>query len=207
MKKLFIGFLTLLLASATLSAQTPQEIIARMEQETGRFDTEGFSMVMEMKIPLLGTYSTTMYARGDKYKGVIDVKGEVLSTWSDGVTNWSYDASKNELTISNANVSEGNDADNANALKGVTDGYDVKLKKETDDAWFFICTKSKTNANKDDPKKMDLVVAKNSYLPLSASIKEKGITVTMRDFAVGVSEEEVTFDPSKYASAKLIDKR
>ena len=87
------------------------------------------------------------------------------------------------------------------------EGYDVKLKKETADAWYFVCNKSKTNTVKDDPKKMDLVVSKTTYLPISTSVKEKGVTVTMRDFAVGVTEEQVTFDPAKYANAKIIDKR
>ena len=54
---------------------------------------------------------------------------------------------------------------------------------------------------------MDLVVSKATYLPISHSVKEKGVTVTMRDFAIGVSEEQVTFDPAKYANAKIIDKR
>lgn len=29
----------------------------------------------------------------------------------------------------------------------------------------------------------------------------------MRDFAVGVSPEDIAFDPSKYPDAKIIDKR
>ena len=92
-------------------------------------------------------------------------------------------------------------------LDGVTDGYDVKLKKETDEAWYFVCTKSKTNPRKDDPKKMDLVISKSTYLPISTSVSEKGIRFTMRDFAIGVSEEEVTFNPDEYKDATIIDKR
>jgi len=55
--------------------------------------------------------------------------------------------------------------------------------------------------------KMDLVVSKATYLPISTTVKEKGVTVTMRDYAIGVTEEQVTFDPAKYADAKIIDKR
>lgn len=100
-------------------------------------------------IPFLGTFSTQMYTLGDKYKGVIDVKGETAITWSDGVTNWDYDASKNELTIKNAKRSDAEGS--MSALNGITEGYDVKLKKETDEAWYFVCTKLKTNTKKDDP--------------------------------------------------------
>ena len=51
MKKILISLLSvLLLTAASVWAQTPQEIIARMDQEKSRFDKEGFSMVMEMKL-------------------------------------------------------------------------------------------------------------------------------------------------------------
>lgn len=190
-------------------AQTPEEILAKMDQETSRFDTEGFYAVMDMKIPILGSYSTKMYTRGDKFKGVVNVKDETTIMWSDGVTLWDYDASKNELTIKNATPNDKADdaGDNASAVRNVTEGYDVELKKETSDAWYFVCKKSKGNTKKDDPKKMDLVVSKATYLPISTTIKEKGVTVTMRDFAIGVTEGEVTFDQAKYADAKIIDKR
>ena len=166
-------------------------------------------MVMDMKLPILGTYSTQMYMLGDKFKGVVDVKGDVSIMWSDNITDWDYDVSKNELTIKQANLSDKSEdaGDNVKVLRNVTEGYEVKLKKETAEAWYFVCTKSKTNTNKDDPKKMDLVVSKATYLPISTTVKEKGVTVTMRDYAIGVTEEQVTFDPEKYADAKIIDKR
>ena len=208
MKKILVSVFATLLAS-TLLAQTPEEIVAKMNQECDRFDSEGFSVVMDMNLPILGTYSTQMYTLGDKFKGVVDVKGDISIMWSDGITVWDYDASKNELTIKPANLSEKSEdaGDNVKALRNVTEGYDVKLKKETAEAWYFVCTKSKTNTNKDDPKKMDLVVSKATYLPISTTVKEKGVTVTMRDYAIGVTEEQVTFDPEKYADAKIIDKR
>lgn len=205
MKKAIISFLAALLTATALFAQTPEEVIARMDQETARFDTEGFSMVMDMKIPLLGTFPTQMYTLGKKYKAIIEIKGKKAITWSDGVTDWDYDASKNELTITNATSSDAEDS--MASLSGITDGYDVKFKKETADAWHILCTKSKTNTNKDDPKKMDLVVSKTTYLPISHSITIKGVTVILRDFVLGVTEEQVTFDPSQYPDAKIIDKR
>lgn len=205
MKKAFASLFAALFTATALFAQTPEEIIAKMDQETSRFDSEGVSMVMDMKIPLLGTFSTQMYCRGNKSKGILDVKGEKAYTWTDGKTSWTYNAGKNELTIKNATGSESDD--NMDALKGITEGYDVKLKKETDEAWLFVCNKSKTNTNKDDPKKIDLVVSKATYLPISHSTTMKGVTITLRDFAIGVTEEDVTYDPSKYANAKIIDQR
>ena len=209
MKKILVSLFVALFAASTLLAQTPEEIVAKMNQECDRFDTEGVYLVMDMKLPILGTYSTQMYILGDKFKGVVDVKGDVSIMWSDNITDWDYDVSKNELTIKNANPSDKTEDanDNVKAIRNVTEGYDVKLKKETADAWYFVCNKSKTNTDKDDPKKMDLVVSKATYLPISTTVKEKGVTVTMRDFAIGVTEEQVTFDPAKYANAKIIDKR
>ncbi|MBR4734815.1 MAG: hypothetical protein IK052_01860, partial [Bacteroidales bacterium] len=108
-------------------------------------------------------------------------------------------------TINNARSSDAEDS--MSALSGITEGYDVTLKKETADAWYLLCSKSKTNTNKDDPKKMDLVVSKSTFLPISHSVTMKGVTVTLHSFNLGVTEDEVTFDPSQYADAKIIDQR
>lgn len=204
MKKLFTFFAALLTATA-LFAQTAEEIVARMDEVMDQFEAEGFSMIMDMKIPIVGTFSTTMYTLGDKYKTSITIMGKELITWSDGKTNWEYDASKNVITITNATSSDAEDS--MNTLNGITDGYDVKLKKETADAWHIQCTKSKTNTNKDDPKKMDLVVAKGTYLPISHTVTVDGVKVVLHDFAKGVTEEEVTFDPSRYPTAEIKDER
>lgn len=204
MKKVFTLFAALLTATA-LFAQTAEEIVARMDEVTDQFEAEGFSMIMDMKIPILGTFSTTMYTLGDKYKASITIMGKELITWSDGKTDWVYDASKNVITITNATSSDAKDS--MNTLNGITDGYDVKLKKETADAWHIQCTKSKTNTNKDDPKKMDLVVAKGTYLPISHTVTIDGVKIVLHDFAKGVTEEEVTFDPSRYPTAEIKDER
>ena len=207
MKKIFCILATLFAATA-LFAQSTEEILARMDEQTERFTPEGFSMIMEIKLPILGTMGTTAYILGDKYKLVSEVKGDVLMYWSDKVTEWEYDASKNEVTITNAKPSEESQAEsNVKMLKGVTDGYDVRLRSETDEVWNFRCTKSKTNKDKDDPRTMDLVVAKGSYMPVSLKSTLKGVTVTMRNFAVGLTEEDVTFDASTFTNAKIIDKR
>lgn len=207
MKKFFC-ILTAMFAATALFAQTTEEILARMDEQTERFTPEGFSMIMEIKLPILGTMGTTVYILGDKYKLYSEVKGDVLMYWSDKVTEWEYDASKNEITITNAKPSEESQAEsNVKMLKGVTDGYDVRLRSETDEVWNFRCTKSKTNKDKDDPRTMDLVVAKGSYMPVSLKSTLKGVTVTLRNFAVGITEEEVTFDASKFSNAKIIDKR
>lgn len=205
--KRFLLTLAALFAATSMFAQTNEEILARMDAELATLDSNGFSMIMEIKIPILGTISTNMYTFGDKTKALVNAKGEKSIIWSDSVTDWEYDVNKNELTISNAKTSKSSSDDSMSALKGVTDGYDVKLKKEDDSVWYFVCTKSKTNTNKDDPQKMDLAVSKTTFLPVRTSISQHGVTVTFRDFAKGVAEADVTFDPSLYPNATVIDKR
>ena len=208
MKRVLLSLFAGLVVATTLFAQTPEEIIARMDKETDRFDKEGFSMVMEIKMPIIGAVSTTVYTFGNKYKMILNVKDKGAITWTDRTTDWVYDESKNEVTISATKASKESEADsNKKMLDSVTDGYDVQLKEETDTAWYFRCTKSKTNTKKDDPKAMDLVVSKSTYLPISLKSTLRGVTVTLRDFAIGVSEDDVTFDASKYPTAKIIDKR
>ena len=208
MKRTIITLFAALFAATALWAQTPEEILARMDQEVARFEKEGVNMIMDIKLPLLGTYSTDMHILGDMYKATLRVKDETSITWSDGITTWDYDSSDNELTITPAKPKEETDAQsNMKMLDSVTEGYDVKLKKETAEAWEFVCTRSKTNPNKDDPKKMNLVISKTTYLPISVSASEKGVRITMRDFTIGVTEEQIRFDPSKYQNAKIVDKR
>jgi len=208
MKKFLTLLLPALLAATALSAQTTEEILARMDQETNRFDAEGFSMVMEIRLPILGAFATTVHTRGDKYMMVTDVKGETGINWSDGKTDWAYDASKNEITIENHKAGTTSDAENnKKMIDSVTEGYDVRLKGQTDEVWQFRCTKSRTNTNKDDPRNMDLVVSKSTYLPVSIKASLHGVTVTLRDFAVGIDEKDITFDAARYPGATIIDKR
>ena len=208
MKRFFTLLLTALLASTALSAQTPEEILARMDRETDRFDAEGFSMVMEIRLPILGAFATTVYTRGDKYKMVTTVKDETVINWSDGVTDWQYEPSKNEVTIEPRKAGTTSDAEsNKKMIDSVTQGYDVRLKGQTDEVWQFRCTKSRDNTDKDDPKNMDLVVSKSTYLPVSIKASMHGVTVTLRDFGVGIDEKDITFDPAQYPGAKITDKR
>ena len=97
--------------------------------------------------------------------------------------------------------------DNAKMLTGITEGYSVSIKRQTADAWYINCKKLKTNKEKDDPKTMELVVAKDTYRPISLSATLSLVTVTIRNLNFGVTESQVTFDPSQYPGARIIDKR
>ena len=52
MKRTIITLFAALFAATALWAQTPEEILARMDQEVARFDKDGVNMIMDIKLPL-----------------------------------------------------------------------------------------------------------------------------------------------------------
>lgn len=200
--------LAALLVSALAFAQTPDEIVSRMEEAMEQHEKEGIVMTMDIKIPILGTMSTKTYMLGDKYKSEGGMMGVKIVTWSDGQTNWSYDNKKNEITIEDTATAKADEnKGDTEMFTGVAEGYDVSIKKETDTAWHLLCKKSKDNKEKDDPKTMDLVVAKGTYYPVSIAAKISGVSVKIYDVAFGVAEKQVTFNKADYPTAKIVDKR
>lgn len=208
MKKL-LSIIAFIAFAGVAIAQTPEEIISRMEAEMAKHDEkEGLAMTMDMKIPILGTFSSRTYTLGDKYRIEVSEDGKQTISWSDGKTDWTYSSEKNEIEIKKHEVKEKTETEgDAKLFSGITDGYDVKLDKETSDSWQFLCKRSKSNPDKDAPKKMTLIVAKGTYMPISLSAKVSAITITMRDLSYGVTEEQVTFNPKNYPTATIVDKR
>ena len=207
MKRIFALLLTLACSIPAL-AQTAEEIVARMDQEMNKAYKEKVAFTMEMKIPILGTMSSRNYLYGDKMKMEGKMMGEKVVMFSDGKTDWTYNSKENTIEIENAKPSEDSKKDaDMDMLEGITTGYDVSIKKETDTAWYIRCKKSASNTEKDDPKTMDLVVRKSNYIPISVSTKMKGVTVTLKDFAFNVTEKQVTFNQADYPGAKVVDKR
>lgn len=208
MKKL-LSIIVFIAFAGVAIAQTPEEIISRMEAEMAKHDEkEGLAMTMDMKIPILGTFSSRTYTLGDKYRIEVSEDGKQTISWSDGKTDWTYSSEKNEIEIKKHEVKEKTETEgDAKMFSGITDGYNVKLDKETSDSWQFLCKRSKSNPDKDAPKKMTLIVAKGTYMPISLSAKVSAITITMRDLSYGVTEEQVTFNPKNYPTATIVDKR
>ena len=208
MKRFFICIAALLASVAISFAQTPEEIIERMDSEMKKADEMGLAITMDLTIPIIGKTSAAMRVRGDKSRTEMSIKDVKETLWMDKTTMWTYSSTSNEVVIeSRKNDSKNSQEENIEMFSGITEGYDVKLEKETADTWQFRCDKSKSNTNKDDPKKMTLIVSKKDYMPISLSTKVKGITVTMRDAKLGVSESEVTFNASSLPSVTITDKR
>ena len=209
MKKILYILVTLVLSSVSVFAQTPEEIIAQMDQVMERHEAkDGFAMVMEMKIPILGSFASAVKSWGDKMRMEMDVKGEQMITYIDGDTEWDYNVKEKVIKIKKRDVTKkSKEEENMKMFQSATDGYDVSISKETDKAWYLRCKKSRSNTNKDDPKNMDLVIAKGTYMPLSLSAKVSGITITMRDLDFNVTEKDVTFNQADYPGVKVVDER
>lgn len=206
--KRFICILITCTFAALAWGQTAQEIVARMDEVmSANSDTDHFAMTLEMKMPIIGTISTRAYSWGDKMRMEIGEGSEKSISWMDATTEWEYDAGKNEIEIKHRESSSSEAEENMKMFDSVTEGYKVTIRKETPTAWYLRCKKDRTNTKKDDPKTMDLVVSKDTYMPLSLSTKASMVTVTLRDVDFNVTEEMVTFDPSKYPTATVIDKR
>ncbi|MBQ3738949.1 MAG: hypothetical protein II862_08220 [Bacteroidales bacterium] len=208
MKKI-IAIISFIALATSVMAQTAEEIVTRMDAEMSKHnESEGFAMTMDMKIILIGTISSRSYILGDKMRIEANKDGKDFVTWSDGKTEWSYDSEKNEIEITNAKPKEKSEAESDTKMfTGITEGYDVKIDKETPTEWHIRCKRSKSNPDKDAPKKMDLVVAKGTYWPVSLSTSVTAATVTMRDLSFGVTEKQVTFDEKDYPGVKIVDKR
>ena len=190
-------------------AQTAEEIIAKMDEAMSQVgEKNGLRMTMDMKIPILGTMSTNAWTLGDKMRMEAEMMGKKLVTWQDGETEWTYDASENTITIEKQDKSKkSGEKENMQMFQSATEGYDVSVSKETDTAWTIKCKKNRSNTNKDDPKNMEIVIAKGTYYPVSLSAKVDMVTVTLRNLQFNVTEKDVTFNKADYPGATIIDKR
>ena len=207
--KRILALLTAFVLAAAAYAQTAEEIIAKMDEAMSQVGEEnGFRMTMDMKIPILGTMSTNAWTLGDKMRMEAKMMGKQLITWQDGKTEWTYDSDENTITIENQDqTKQSEEKENMKMFQSATEGYDVSIAKENADSWTIKCKKNRSNTNKDDPKNMEIVVAKGTYYPMSLSAKVDMVTVTMRNLQFNVSEKDVTFNKADYPGATIIDKR
>ena len=205
--KRIISLFVSLLCSAAVFAQSAEEIISRMEKVMDQHENDGVYMIVDVKIPVVGKLSTKTWMYGDKMRAEAKALGVELITWEDGTTQWVYNSKSNEIEITNvtnpANASDGD----IDMFTGLAEGYDLSIKDETDKSWHILCKKSKDNKEKDDPKTIDITVAKGTYYPLSLTTKMDGVTLTMRDLSFNVTEKQVTFNQKDYPDAKIVDKR
>ena len=197
------------MAPMNLRAQTPEEIVERMNAEIRKGDSLGMSFDFMMSIPILGEFRSTNYTLGDKLKIELLAKDKKVTSWNDGITEWEYDTEKNEVKITNAKPRENKaNSGDTNLITGVSEGYDLSFDRKTNDkVWYIVCKKNKSNKDKDDPKRIDLAVSKADYSTIYMKTKAKGIGISMENFHIGVTEKDVTFNLADYPNATIVDER
>ena len=180
-----------------------------MSNELSKGQTMGQAFDMIMKLPIIGKVGGRTWINGDNFRMEMIDKEDSEITWRTPDTEWNYDPKTNTVTIKKADKSSSENSEDGQTkcFEGIEKDYDFKIVKEDANYWYMTGKKSKTNVNKDDPKKVQLAVNKKTYLPLYYTAKQKGVTVSMENFVVGVSPEEVTFDPAKYPGVKIVDER
>ena len=205
----FLAAAAALFFAGALWAQTPEEIVEKMSAQMDRGDIEGLVMDLNMKMPIIGTISSHNVTLGEKLKTTVSTHGKAITSWMDETTEWEYNPENGEITIS-ARKKEKNDekeSSDVDAFKGVNDGYDLSIQKETPQAWYILAKKSKTNKDKDDPKKIEMAISKATFLPIYLKTKQSMITISIENISIGVSEKDVTFNPADYPNATIVDKR
>jgi len=208
MKKM-ICLLSVIACCLAAFAQTPQEIVARMESEMDKHESEGMIMTVATKMPIVGTVTMKNYILGDKMRSETKLLGQDVIMFTDGVTEWTCMPKANKIKITNhgESSSSGSSENESEMFSDITDGYDLTLSRETADAWYFTCKKSKSNKDKDAPKTIDLAVSKGTYYPKLLKAKASGITITLSDVSFGVDEKFVTFNLNDYPGAEVEDAR
>ena len=127
MKKI-IFVLAALAMSLMAFAQTPEEIVSKMEEQMALHEGEGVIWTMDLKIPILGTFTSDIRTLGKKTRMEAVVKGANTISWMDETTSWTYTADSNILEIENLKVEKAEDAtDDMKMFQDVTKGYDVTL--------------------------------------------------------------------------------
>lgn len=110
MKKLFATLFAIVAFVAVAIAQTPQEIVSRMETEMGKLEKQGVVMMADAKIPIFGTMTTKTYTLGNKSRSEGAMLGVEIVTWSDGETIWEYNVNENQVQIENVKLNTKSDS-------------------------------------------------------------------------------------------------
>ena len=193
-------------------SQTGAEIIDRMNERINSRAGDGISIIVDVKVPVLGAIATKTAVLGEKRRLDVKMKEHNVITFSEKDTIWIYTEETNSIIISNDSVmaqsKSSNQGDmNVDIFGDLTEGYDITIKSQNLVKWELACKRKKSNKDDDSPKNMTLEVRKETYEPISMSTKMMGINCTMHDFKFGLSEKEVTFNEADFPGVTIVDQR
>ena len=211
MKKTLCLLFALVWAMAAFS-QTGAEIIDRMNERINSRAGDGISLIVDVKVPVLGAIATKTAVLGEKRRLDVKMKEHNVITFSEKDTIWIYTEETNSIIISNDSVMAQSKSSNQGGMNvdifgDLTEGYDITIKNQNLVKWELACKRKKSNKDDDSPKNMTLEVRKETYEPISMSTKMMGINCTMHDFKFGLSEKEVTFNEADFPGVTIVDNR
>lgn len=193
-------------------SQTGAEIIDRMNERINSRAGDGISIIVDVKVPVLGAIATKTAVLGEKRRLDVKMKEHNVITFSEKDTIWIYTEETNSIIISNDSVMAQSKSSNQGGMNvdifgDLTEGYDITIKSQNLVKWELACKRKKSNKDDDSPKNMTLEVRKETYEPISMSTKMMGINCTMHDFKFGISEKEVTFNEADFPGVTIVDNR
>lgn len=193
-------------------SQTGAEIIDRMNERINSRAGDGISIIVDVKVPVLGAIATKTAVLGEKRRLDVKMKEHNVITFSEKDTIWIYTEETNSIIISNDSVMAQSKSSNQGGMNvdifgDLTEGYDITIKSQNLVKWELACKRKKSNKDDDSPKNMTLEVRKETYEPISMSTKMMGINCTMHDFKFGLSEKEVTFNEADFPGVTIVDQR
>ena len=193
-------------------SQTGAEIIDRMNERINSRAGDGISLIVDVKVPVLGAIATKTAVLGEKRRLDVKMKEHNVITFSEKDTIWIYTEETNSIIISNDSVMAQSKSSNQGGMNvdifgDLTEGYDITIKSQNLVKWELACKRKKSNKDDDSPKNMTLEVRKETYEPISMSTKMMGINCTMHDFKFGLSEKEVTFNEADFPGVTIVDQR
>lgn len=193
-------------------SQTGAEIIDRMNERINSRAGDGISLIVDVKVPVLGAIATKTAVLGEKRRLDVKMKEHNVITFSEKDTIWIYTEETNSIIISNDSVMAQAKSSNQGGMDvdmfgDLTEGYDITIKSQNLVKWELACKRKKSNKDDDAPKNITLEVRKETYEPISMSTKMMGINCTMHDFKFGISEKEVTFNEADFPGVTIVDQR
>ena len=193
-------------------SQTGAEIVDRMNERINSRSGDGISLVVDVKIPVLGAVATKTAVLGEKRRLDVKMKEHNVITFSEKDTIWIYTEETNSIIISNDSVMAQAKSSNQGGMDvdmfgDLTEGYDITIKSQNLVKWELACKRKRSNKDDDAPKNITLEVRKETYEPISMSTKMMGINCTMHDFKFGISEKEVTFNEADFPGVTIVDNR
>ena len=205
MRYLLFYMMGLLLCYLPVGAQTPQEVLQRVEQHA--YEAGG----MEIRF--------TLHASGGRMPGTLRLKGvmfrldtEAGITWFDGTTQWTYLSQSEEVNISEPSAEELQALNPYAWLSLYRNGYALKFKEDAlKEAPHYELVLTATRRTQ-DVLCLILYVRKSDCALQRINFVRRGgetavITVNACKEQQTWPDSDFTFNPREYPHAEIIDLR